>query len=313
MRLAREPPPGAGVSVPQTSPRLADGCDGWCLCGASGLRRARRSAGARAATLDAEIAWARATWPGSVRRRALSRAAREASRLGRARPRPLSTSSPNSRAAPDRFSGPRSEPGDDAETRPRGAKTRRAARAFRGGRLPFAIVWYSPVDLELSRARTASAHGGPRRGRAVARHFEPTDTELHRLFTALSRRSTPASRAGADRRQIIRPYCSGPVEWLACAGGGERPCVHCEEVHVMIAGGPLVLPATASATAVDLSPVTVPPRIQRARASSACASCQPAASLWVAEDRTALRCSHLYSRASDCHRYHPQVHRPRTR
>ena len=34
--------------------------------------------------------------------------------------------------------------------------------------------------------------------------------------------------------QELRPYCDGPVEWLACAAGGERPCERCEQVGLFV-------------------------------------------------------------------------------
>lgn len=33
---------------------------------------------------------------------------------------------------------------------------------------------------------------------------------------------------------VIRSYCDGPVEWLACPAGGERPCERCERVGLMV-------------------------------------------------------------------------------
>jgi hypothetical protein len=39
---------------------------------------------------------------------------------------------------------------------------------------------------------------------------------------------------------FIEHICNGPYEWLPCANGGERPCNRCEDIGVMLVeGGPL--------------------------------------------------------------------------
>jgi hypothetical protein len=32
----------------------------------------------------------------------------------------------------------------------------------------------------------------------------------------------------------LTPYCAGPIEWLACSGGGEHPCERCDNVGLWL-------------------------------------------------------------------------------
>jgi hypothetical protein len=34
--------------------------------------------------------------------------------------------------------------------------------------------------------------------------------------------------------QAIHAYCDGPIDWLACPGGGEHPCDRCDRVALMV-------------------------------------------------------------------------------
>ena len=33
---------------------------------------------------------------------------------------------------------------------------------------------------------------------------------------------------------FIRPYCDGPTQWLSCPGGGEHPCDRCDRVALLV-------------------------------------------------------------------------------
>jgi hypothetical protein len=94
-------------------------------------------------------------------------------------------------------------------------------------------VTYVTVDQELSR-EDGLAH----EARDEDRRWRLTDSRGYGTPTIYGALSSVDDRVArwAGVTQVIRPFCSGPVEWLGCAGGGERPCVRCEQVTPMIVG-----------------------------------------------------------------------------
>jgi len=92
-------------------------------------------------------------------------------------------------------------------------------------------VRYVTVDFELSREDSSELEVKGQDGRW---HYGGgSGYGFTMTYGALSFVDDHVARWGGDA-QVIRPYCSGPVEWLACESGGERPCVRCEEVTPMV-------------------------------------------------------------------------------
>jgi hypothetical protein len=52
-------------------------------------------------------------------------------------------------------------------------------------------------------------------------------------FGALSYVDAEVARFGGTA-VVLHPECVGPVRWLKCTGGGERPCVGCEQTDVLV-------------------------------------------------------------------------------
>jgi hypothetical protein len=168
-------------------------------------------------------------------------------------------------------------------------------------------VTYVSVDIELAR-EDGSAHeardadGRWRLADSSGYGVPPT------IYGALSSVDDRAARWGGNR-QVIRPYCDGPFEWLACAGGGERPCLRCEQVGVMIVnplslGGHHRSHGSRPVTCDDPCPAyPESPSIERLNALSA------RVSLWRAEKQSLAAVPSLYRSREDCLREHPQVNR----
>jgi hypothetical protein len=92
-------------------------------------------------------------------------------------------------------------------------------------------VRYVTVDFELSREDSSELEVKGQDGRW---HYGGgSGYGFTMTYGALSFVDEHVARWGGDA-QLIRPYCSGPVEWLACENGGERPCVRCEQVTAMV-------------------------------------------------------------------------------
>jgi hypothetical protein len=52
-------------------------------------------------------------------------------------------------------------------------------------------------------------------------------------FGALSYVDTNVARFGGTA-VVLHPECVGPVRWLKCSSGGERPCVGCKQTNVLL-------------------------------------------------------------------------------
>jgi hypothetical protein len=165
------------------------------------------------------------------------------------------------------------------------------------------------VDFELSREDGSSTEARDEDGQwrltsSQGYGIPPT------IYGALSSVDGRVARWGGTT-QAIRPYCSGPVEWLACAGGGERPCVRCEEVRVTIVGRyssfrHSIGHGSRPVTCHDACPqYPESPSIKRLRVLSS------RSSLWVAEKQPLASVPGLYKSREDCLREHPQEHPPR--
>jgi hypothetical protein len=172
-------------------------------------------------------------------------------------------------------------------------------------------VRYVTVDLELS-AEDGSAHevrgqdGRWRLADSSGYGVPPT------IYGALSSADDRVARWGGET-QVIRPYCGGPVEWLACEGGGERQCVRCEQVAVMIVSprsfsGHSFSRGSRAETCHDPCPrYPESASIERLHALSA------RVSLWRAQKQPLAAVPSLYKSRDDCLREHPQVDPARTR
>lgn len=203
-------------------------------------------------------------------------------------------------------------PEDEGATQPQPMMAKIVGRPrMDDGRLVREIK-YVAVDFELSGSDDGlafEARGEDGRWRAASASgygIPPT------IYGALSSADARVARWGGAA-QAMRPYCSGPVEWLACAAGGERPCVRCEEVRVTIAGtrvlsGSSVSQGSRPVTCHDACPqFPESPRIKRLRILLA------RSSLWIAEKRPLSAVPSLYKSREDCLREHPQVDRSRKR
>jgi hypothetical protein len=258
--------------------------------------------------LDAEIAWARATWPGSfegVHFRAPLAKLRAWVARG---PVPVYVFTDQFACRAATLFPHEERPGDDAEARPMAAKIVERSRVEEGRTVR--DIRYVTVDFELSSEDGSATEARDEDG--LWHLIASQGYGIQTSYGALSSVDARVARWGGSA-QIIRPDCSGPVEWLACAGGGERPCVRCEEVRVMIAGAPSlarygISHGSRPVTCHDACPpYPESPSIKRLRVLSA------RSSLWVAENRPLSAVPSLYKSRDDCLREHPQVHRPRTR
>ena len=171
-------------------------------------------------------------------------------------------------------------------------------------------VTYVTVDQELSR-EDGSAH----EARDEDGRWRLTDSSGYGTPTIYGALSSVDDRVArwAGVTQVIRPFCSGPVEWLGCAGGGERPCVRCEKVTPMIVGAGSsarlsVTHGNRPVTCEDPCPkYPESPSVKRLRVLSA------RVSLWSAQKEPLATVPSLYKSREDCLRDHPQVVRARSR
>jgi hypothetical protein len=258
--------------------------------------------------LDAEIAWARATWPGSfddVHFHAPLAKLRAWVARG---PVPVYIFTDEFACRAATLLPYEARLGDDAEPRPMAATIVGRSRVDDGRTVR--EINYVTVDFELSSEDGSATEA---RGEDGLWHLIASQGYgIQTTYGALSSVDARVARWGGST-QTIRPYCSGPVEWLACEGGGERPCVRCEEVRVMIVGplslsGYSISHGSRPVTCHDACPkYPESPSIKRLRVLSA------RSSLWVAEDRPLSAVPSLYKSREDCLREHPQVHRTRTR
>jgi len=258
--------------------------------------------------LDAEIAWARATWPGSFDGVHFHAPVAKLRAWVARGPVPVYIFNDDYACRAATLFPDEERRGDDAEMGPMTAKIVGRSRV-EGGRI-VRDVRYVTVDFELS-----SEDGSATEARGEDGQWHLTESHGYGILTthgALSSVSDGAAHWGGSM-QVIRPDCSGPVEWLACAGGGERPCVHCEEVHVMIVGpgglsGYSVSHGSRPVTCHDACPpYPESPNIKRLRVLSS------RSSLWVAEEHPRSMVPSLYRSREACLREHPQVQRARTR
>jgi len=105
----------------------------------------------------------------------------------------------------------------------------------------------------------------------------------------------------------IRPYCSGPVEWLACATGGERPCERCDQVALLLAplyglSGHGVSHGNRPVTCRDACP-KYPENPALQRVSDLASSVQP----WQPRKAPLSLAPSLYRDRDECRRDHPSA------
>ena len=259
--------------------------------------------------LDAEIAWARASWPGDFEGLHFHAPLAKLRGWVARGPAPVYIFNDDFACRAATLIQDDTRRGDDAEPRPMTAKI--VGRSHVDGGRMLREIRYVTVDFELSSEdgfaiETRGEDGLWRVTESSGYGIPPT------IYGALSSVDDRVARWGGQT-QVIRPYCSGPVEWLACAAGGERPCVRCEKVRSMIVGprslyGHSVSHGSRPVTCNDPCP-TYPenPSIKRLRALSA------RVSLWAAQEAPLAAVPSLYKSREDCLREHPRVHRARPR
>ncbi len=273
---------------------------------------------AAAPDIEAEIAWARANWPGTFDGLHFHAPLAKLRAWVARGPVPVylfnddfacraATLFPYGALGDDEA---RARQDDDASApRPMTAKIVGRSRIEDGRTLR--EVTYVTVDQELSK-EDGSAH----EARGEDGRWRLTDGGGYgvppTIYGALSSVDDRVARWDGVT-QAIRPYCSGPVEWLACAAGGERPCVRCEKVSAMIVGpgslaGHSVSHGNRPVTCHDPCPKYLEsPSIKRLRTLSA------RVSLWSAQKQPLAAVPSLYKSREDCLRDHPQVVRARKR
>jgi len=252
--------------------------------------------------LDAEIAWARANWPASFEgvhfRTQLAKLRAWVARG----PAPVYVFNDDFACRAATLFPNEEQRDDGAEAQPMTAKI--VGRSHVDGGRTVREVKYVTVDFELSSEDGSGTEARDEDGRwhLTSSHGYGIPT----IYGALSSVDDRVARWGGVT-QAIRPYCSGPVEWLACVDGGERPCVHCEEVGVMIVGphalsGHSVSHGSRPVTCHDACPpYPESPSIKRLRVLSS------RSSLWTAQRGPLAAVPSLYRSREDCLRDHPQV------
>lgn len=255
--------------------------------------------------LQAEIAWARATWPDDFQGVHFHAPLQKLRAWVAHGPIPvyLFTQDAACRAA---TLTPHGDPGTgNGGPQPLTARLVGPARIEDGRAIR--DVTEVVVDRELSQ-EDGSAH----EARDQDGHWRLVDSSGYgvppTVYGALSSVDDRVARWGGQRL-IIRPVCSGPVEWLACAGGGQRPCVRCETVSVMIVG-PLAL-AGRSISHGD-RPVTCHdpcPRYPESPSVARLLALSARADLWRPLNDPPATVPSLYRSRADCLREHPQADR----
>jgi hypothetical protein len=258
--------------------------------------------------LDAEIAWARATWPDSFEG-AHFHAPLAKLRAWVARgPVPVYIFTGDFACRAATLSRSKEPLGDDGATRPLTVKIVGPSRV-EGGRTVREIS-YVTADLEMSSEDGSATEARDEDGRWHL--ISSQGYGIQTIHGALSSVDAGVARWGGSK-QVIRADCGGPVEWLACAAGGERPCIRCENVHVMVVAptglsGFSVSHGSRPVTCHDACPkYPESPSIKRLRVLSA------RSSLWVSEEQPRSAVPSLYKSREDCVRDHPQVARAQTR
>jgi len=169
-------------------------------------------------------------------------------------------------------------------------------------------VTFVEVGARLSRedgvwsteARDAAGHWQPHEGGGG--FMDPI------VYGALSYADDRVARWDGEGVEIDS-YCAGPVEWLACPDGGERPCERCEQVSILVAepgaswghghdyGGRRVT-CNAACPSYPQSPDLV--RLDRLRERVA---------IWRPRRARPARVPSLYKSLDECLREHPELKR----
>jgi len=258
--------------------------------------------------LDAEIAWARATWPENFEGVHFhAPLAKLRSWVARG-PVPVYLFNDDFACRAATLLPPE----DAGAARPQPMMARIVGRRrIDEGRL-LREIEYVTVDFELS----GSDDGLAFEARGEDGRWRPDSASGYglppKIYGALSSVDDRVARWGGDA-QVIRPYCSGPVEWLACPGGGERPCVRCDNVRATIVSARSEFHYSVShgsrpITCHDPCPkYPENPSVKRLRALSA------RVSLWSAQKQPLAAVPSLYRSRGECLREHPQVDRSRKR
>jgi hypothetical protein len=258
--------------------------------------------------LEVEIAWARANWPGAFDGlRVQAPLAKLRAWVARG-PVPVYLFNADFGCRAATLLPHEALRGDDAELSPGPMAAKIVGRSrLEDGRV-LREVTYVTVDLELSREDGSAHEARDKDGR-----WRLADSSGYGLTTTYGALSSVDDRVArwAGERQVVRPYCSGPVEWLGCAGGGERPCVRCETVSAMsVSPGSL----SGHSTSHGNRPVTChdpcpkypeSPSVARLRALSA------RVSLWRARKEPLAAVPSIYKLREDCLRDHPRIDRRR--
>ena len=166
-------------------------------------------------------------------------------------------------------------------------------------------VTFIEVGLRLSREdeTTTEARGADGRWKpwsSAGYGFEPI------VYGALSSVDDRVARWDGDPMELYT-YCRGPVEWLACPGGGERPCERCEEVSLRV-GAPLSLGGRSRN--YGKRPITCHdrcPDYPRSPDIARLHQLEARVQVWRPRKAPIARVPSLYRSREDCLREHPAV------
>jgi hypothetical protein len=260
--------------------------------------------------LEAEIAWARATWPDDLKglhfHAPLAKLLAWAPRKGTV-PAYLYTEDHAcqrlelSRDEPDERD-PDTPPGLDGQIN--GPASQKQIGASNGR--PTREVWYISIGLTLSHENGSSyweaqdEHGVWQPALSGGGWFEPT------VYGALSSVDDRVARFGGDA-QAIHAFCSGPTEWLPCPGGGEHSCHRCDQVALWVMdaetdfmGGSYGDGGRQSACNERCPTYPESPDLARIRALK-----DPKIPLWRPKKAPLAAIPSLYKSREDCLREHP--------
>jgi hypothetical protein len=259
--------------------------------------------------IDGEIAWARANWPGAFDGLHFHAPLAKLRAWVARGPVLVYFSNEDSACVAATLFPPEPPRGDGAEPGEMTAKFVGRTRVEDGRSVR--DVMYATVGFYLSSEADSFTEARGKDGQwrlasSLESGFPP------KSYGVLSSVDDRVARWGG-KAQVIQPYCSGPVEWLACADGGERPCVRCEEVSPGIgsAGSEYlrsVSDGSRPVTCHDPCPqYPESPSIQRLRVLLA------RTWLWRAQKQRLASIPSIYKSRADCLREHPQADRSRKR
>ena len=123
-------------------------------------------------------------------------------------------------------------------------------------------------------------------------------------FGALSSVEEGVARFDGDALRI-NAYCDGPVEWLACPGGGEHPCERCDAIGVRLTSRTAVWGRSRHQGDRPVACHEACPRYPENPDRSRIEALAGRVSPWRLERRSPSQSAALYRSRDDCLRDHP--------